>query len=25
MMDRMGLRMDQFGDSTGHLSGLDLA
>jgi hypothetical protein len=24
-MDRMGLRMDQFGDSTGHLSGLDLA
>ena len=24
MMDRMGLRMDQFGDSTGHLSGLDL-
>ena len=25
MMDRMGLRMDQFGDSTGHLNGLDLA
>jgi len=25
MMDRMGLHMDQFGDSTGHLNGLDLA
>lgn len=25
MMDRMGVRMDQFGDSTGHLKGLDLA
>jgi Protein of unknown function (DUF1552) len=25
MMDRMGLRMEQFGDSTGHLNGLDLA
>jgi Protein of unknown function (DUF1552) len=25
MMDRMGLRMEQFGDSTGHLAGLDLA
>jgi hypothetical protein len=25
MMDRMGVRMEQFGDSTGHLNGLDLA
>ena len=25
MMERMGLHMDQFGDSTGHLNGLDLA
>ena len=25
MMDRMGTRMDHFGDATGHLSGLDLA
>src|SRR5678810_739870 len=25
MMDRMGLHMDQFGDSTGHLNALDLA
>lgn len=25
MMDRMGVHMDQFGDSTGHLNGLDLA
>jgi len=25
MMDRMGTRMDHFGDSTGHLSGLDLS
>ena len=25
MMDRMSLRMEQFGDSTGHLNGLDLA
>jgi hypothetical protein len=24
MMDRMGTRMDHFGDSTGHLNGLDL-
>jgi hypothetical protein len=24
MMDRMGVRMEQFGDSTGHLNGLDL-
>lgn len=24
MMDRMGVRMDHFGDSTGHLEGLDL-
>ena len=24
MMDRMGVRMDHFGDSTGHLNGLDL-
>ena len=25
MMDRMGTRMDHFGDATGHLTGLDLA
>jgi hypothetical protein len=25
MMDRMGLQMENFGDSTGHLNGLDLA
>jgi len=25
MMDRMGCRMEHFGDSTGHLNGLDLA
>jgi hypothetical protein len=25
MMDRMGTRMDHFGDATGHLNGLDLA
>jgi len=25
MMDRMGLHMEEFGDSTGHLNGLDLA
>jgi hypothetical protein len=25
MMDRMGVRMDDFGDATGHLNGLDLA
>jgi len=25
MMDRMGLPMEHFGDSTGHLNGLDLA
>jgi hypothetical protein len=25
MMDRMGTRMDHFGDATGHLAGLDLA
>jgi len=25
MMEKMGVRMEQFGDSTGHLSGLDLA
>ena len=25
MMDRMGCRMEHFGDSTGHLTGLDLA
>jgi hypothetical protein len=25
MMDRMGVRMDHFGDATGHLNGLDLA
>lgn len=25
MMDRMGARMEHFGDSTGHLNGLDLA
>jgi len=25
MMDRMGTRMDHFGDSTGHLNGLDLS
>ena len=24
MMDRMGTRMDHFGDATGHLNGLDL-
>jgi len=24
MMDRMGTRMEQFGDSTGHLNGLDV-
>jgi hypothetical protein len=24
MMDRMGCRMEHFGDSTGHLTGLDL-
>jgi hypothetical protein len=24
MMDRMGLHMEQFADSTGHLNGLDL-
>jgi hypothetical protein len=24
MMDRMGVRMDHFGDATGHLNGLDL-
>jgi hypothetical protein len=25
MMDRMGTRMEHFGDSTGHLTGLDVA
>jgi hypothetical protein len=25
MMDRMGTRMEHFGDSTGHLDGLDVA
>ena len=25
MMDRMGVEMEQFADSTGHLNGLDLA
>jgi hypothetical protein len=25
MMDRMGVHMDEFGDSTGHLEGLDLS
>jgi hypothetical protein len=25
MMDRMGVRMERFGDSTGRLQGLDLA
>jgi hypothetical protein len=25
MMDRMGVRMDHFGDATGHLNGLDLS
>jgi hypothetical protein len=25
MMDRMGLKMEYFGDSSGHLNGLDLA
>ena len=25
MMERMGTRMDHFGDSTGHLNGLDVA
>jgi hypothetical protein len=25
MMDRMGTRMDHFGDATGNLNGLDLA
>jgi hypothetical protein len=24
MMDRMGARMDHFGDATGHLAGVDL-